>query len=77
MVYPDEQLLACAREFEQGLTGDALGGNLYKKRVSIEGRGKRRRTTNNLALQGLNGESLFLARFHQECKIEFNFSRAG
>lgn len=37
----DERLLDCIREFEQGLIGDSLGGNLYKKTVSIHGRGKR------------------------------------
>lgn len=34
-------LLAVIIEMEAGLTGDNLGGNVYKKRVKLEGRGKR------------------------------------
>lgn len=37
----DNQLLICVSEVKRGLTGNALGGNLYKKRVPIQGHGKR------------------------------------
>lgn len=37
----DEKLIECVREFERGLIGDSLGGNLYKKRVSTAQCGKR------------------------------------
>lgn len=36
----DQCLLKTIREMENGLKGAALGGNLYKKRIAIEGRGK-------------------------------------
>lgn len=36
----DEALKDAIKEFEEGLTGDALGGNLYKKRVAVGSKGK-------------------------------------
>lgn len=36
----DEHLIKCIQEFEQGLRGDSLGGNLYKKRIAARGGGK-------------------------------------
>jgi len=36
----DEGLIEAIKEIEQGLTGDALGGNLFKKRVAIGSKGK-------------------------------------
>jgi hypothetical protein len=36
----DVALKESIEEFEEGLTGDALGGNLYKKRVAFGGKGK-------------------------------------
>jgi hypothetical protein len=36
----DEALKDAIKEFEQGLTGDNLGGNLYKKRVAVGSKGK-------------------------------------
>jgi len=36
----DETLRTAISEFENGLTGAALGGNLYKKRVAIGSKGK-------------------------------------
>lgn len=38
---PDESLRKCVQEFQQGLLGASLGGNLFKKRVAIGGKGKR------------------------------------
>ena len=37
----DDMLRAVVKEMEQGLTGDNLGGNVYKKRVALGSRGKR------------------------------------
>ncbi len=37
----DSELLQAIREIEQGLIDADLGGNVYKKRVSYQGRGKR------------------------------------
>lgn len=37
----EPDLLSIVQEMEDGLTGDNLGGNVYKKRVKLEGRGKR------------------------------------
>ena len=37
----DEVLLNAVREMEQGLVDAVLGGSVYKKRVPIQGRGKR------------------------------------
>ena len=36
----DEALASAAREMEQGLVDADLGGNVYKKRVALPGRGK-------------------------------------
>lgn len=38
---PDKSLLNAIGEMEKGLKGAMLGGNLYKKRIAIQGRGKR------------------------------------
>jgi hypothetical protein len=37
----DADLRTVIKEMEEGLIGDNLGGNVYKKRVKLEGRGKR------------------------------------
>ena len=37
----DDMLRTVVREMERGLTGDNLGGNVYKKRVALGSRGKR------------------------------------
>jgi hypothetical protein len=37
----DSDLLSVITEMEQGLVDNNLGGNVYKKRVKLEGRGKR------------------------------------
>lgn len=37
----DDELLQTIREIEQGLIDANLGGHVYKKRVSFQGRGKR------------------------------------
>ena len=37
----DETLLIAVKEMEQGLVDADLGGSVYKKRVPIQGRGKR------------------------------------
>ena len=37
----DEVLLTAVREMEQGLVDADLGGSVYKKKVPIQGRGKR------------------------------------
>ena len=37
----DAELLAAINEMEEGLFDAALGGSLYKKRVALQGRGKR------------------------------------
>jgi len=37
----DSDLLSIITEMENGLTGDNLGGHVYKKRITLEGRGKR------------------------------------
>lgn len=37
----NSDLLSVIKEMNDGLTGDNLGGNVYKKRVKLEGRGKR------------------------------------
>lgn len=37
----DKPLLDAIDEMERGLKGASLGGSLYKKRIAIEGRGKR------------------------------------
>lgn len=36
----DEQLVEAAREMEEGLSGDALGSSVFKKRVGLRGKGK-------------------------------------
>ena len=36
----DAQLINALQEMERGLTGNALGANLYKKRVAVPGAGK-------------------------------------
>jgi len=38
---PDVQLQAAIHELEDGLFDAALGAGLYKKRIALEGRGKR------------------------------------
>jgi len=37
----DSDLLLVVQEMEEGLVGNNLGGNVYKKRIKLEGRGKR------------------------------------
>jgi hypothetical protein len=37
----DEHLEAVVSEMNRGLLGDRLGAHIYKKRIKIEGRGKR------------------------------------
>ncbi len=37
----DSDLLSVIEEMEEGLIGNNLGGNVYKKRIKLEGRGKR------------------------------------
>ena len=37
----DEELCAVVSEMSRGLLGDRLGAHIYKKRIKIEGRGKR------------------------------------
>jgi len=36
----DSDLIEAIEEMESGLTGDNLGGNIYKKRIGLAGRGK-------------------------------------
>ena len=36
----DAQLINALQEIERGLTGNALGANLYKKRIAVPGAGK-------------------------------------
>jgi hypothetical protein len=36
----DSDLLSVIKEMEDGFTGDNLGGNVYKKRIKLQGRGK-------------------------------------
>ncbi len=36
----DAQLINALQEMERGLTGNALGANLYKKRIAVSGAGK-------------------------------------
>lgn len=36
----DAQLISALQEMERGLTGNALGANLYKKRIAVPGAGK-------------------------------------
>ncbi len=36
----DAQLINALQEMERGLTGNALGANLYKKRIAVPGAGK-------------------------------------
>lgn len=36
----DEQLVQAVREMEEGLSGDALGSSVFKKRVALRGKGK-------------------------------------
>lgn len=38
----DVALAAIVKEMEGGLTGDSLGSSVYKKRMQVQGRGKRR-----------------------------------
>ena len=47
----DHILWQVADEIEKGLTGNKLGGNVYKKRISIHGRGKRGGVRTILAYQ--------------------------
>lgn len=37
----DKSLVEAVAEMTRGLLGDRLGANIYKKRIKIEGRGKR------------------------------------
>ncbi len=37
----DDELAAVASEMSRGLLGDRLGAHIYKKRIRVEGRGKR------------------------------------
>lgn len=37
----DVALAAIVKEMEGGLTGDSLGSSVYKKRMQVQGRGKR------------------------------------
>jgi len=37
----DDALAAVASEVSRGLLGDRLGAHIYKKRIRVEGRGKR------------------------------------
>ncbi len=37
----DDELAAVVSEMSQGLLGDRLGAHIYKKRIKVEGRGKR------------------------------------
>ena len=37
----DDELAVVASEMSRGLLGDRLGAHIYKKRIKVEGRGKR------------------------------------
>ena len=37
----DDELTAVVSEMSRGLLGDRLGAHIYKKRIKVEGRGKR------------------------------------
>ena len=37
----DDELAAVVSEMNRGLLGDRLGAHIYKKRIKVEGRGKR------------------------------------
>ncbi len=37
----DDELAAVVSEMSRGLLGDRLGAHIYKKRIKVEGRGKR------------------------------------
>jgi hypothetical protein len=58
----DSELLQAIREIEQGLIDANLGGNIYKKRVSYQGRGKRSGARTLVALK-VNDRAFFVYGF--------------
>ncbi len=60
----DEVILEAVREIEQGLVEADLGGNIYKKRIGIKGRGKRGGVRTILAYSK-QGRTFFLYGFEK------------
>jgi len=59
---PDDSLRAAVKEIEEGLVDAHLGGYLYKKRVAVQGSGKRGGTRTLLAYRS-NDKTFFIYGF--------------
>jgi len=55
----DQNLIAAVKEMEQGRYEAALGGNVYKKRIALKGRGKSGSTRIIIAFK-LNDRAFFI-----------------
>lgn len=69
----DSALLKAIDEMEQGLVDADLGGNVYKKRVALPGRGKRGSTRTLIAT---NRESRWIFMFGFEKNDRENITQA-
>ena len=69
----DTALLKAIDEMEQGLVDADLGGNIYKKRVALPGRGKRGSTRTLIAT---NRESRWIFMFGFEKNDRENITQA-
>ena len=69
----DAALLKAIDEMEQGLVDADLGGNIYKKRVALPGRGKRGSTRTLIAT---NRESRWIFMFGFEKNDRENITQA-
>lgn len=60
----DQDLLNAINEMEQGLIDADLGGNVYKKRIALPGRGKRG-STRSIIASNLSNRWIFLIGFEK------------
>ena len=67
----DTDLRAAVAEIEDGLVDANLGGNVFKKRVALAGRGKRGGTRTLLAYQN-NDRAFFMYGFEKNARENIN-----
>ena len=67
----DNELLQAIKEIEQGLIDANLGGNVYKKRVSYQGRGKRSGARTLIALK-VKDKAFFVYGFSKNQQDNIN-----
>ena len=67
----DKQLRQAVQEMEQGLVDADLGGHIYKKRISLQGRGKRGGARSILAYQ-IKEKAFFIFGFAKNEKASIS-----